>query len=208
MKGKFITLEGGEGCGKSTNLSFIVEYLTQKGIKIIQTREPGGTQIGEKIRALLLDKNNTELHADTELLLMFAARAQHIQQKIIPALAQGNWVLSDRFTDSTFAYQGAGRGIELNKIEQLEQWVQGDFRPDKTFILDLPVKIGLQRATQRAELDRFEREQISFFEKVRAGFLQRAQQNPSVYSVIDANVELALVQQQIAQQLDSLLAWK
>lgn len=205
MKGKFLTLEGGEGCGKTTNLAFMVDYLEQKGIEIVQTREPGGTEISEKIRAILLDKNNTDLQSDTELLLMFAARSQHIQQKILPALTQGKWVLSDRFTDSTFAYQGAGRGIDVTKIEQLENWVQGDFRPDKTFILDLPVEVGIQRAAARAELDRFEREKIEFFKKVRSGFIQRAQQKPSIYSVIDASVDLPLVQQQIAEQLDNLL---
>lgn len=205
MKGRFITLEGGEGCGKTTNLAFIMDYLQQRGIDIIQTREPGGTEISEKIREILLDKNNTELHADAELLLMFAARAQHLQEKILPAITQGQWVLSDRFTDSTFAYQGSGRGIKNSKIKQLEDWVQGDFTPDKTFILDLPIEIGMARAAKRAELDRFEREEMTFFDNVRKGFLQRAALKPSVYSVIDASGDLASVQQQIAKQLKTLL---
>jgi len=205
MIGKFITLEGGEGCGKTTNLEFIVDYLQQHSIDIIKTREPGGTEISEKIRELLLDKNNVDLHADAELLLMFAARAQHLQQKILPAIAQGQWVLSDRFTDSTFAYQGSGRGIDADKIKQLETWVQGDFTPNKTFILDLPIEIGMERAAKRAELDRFEREKMDFFSKVRQGFLQRAALKPNIYCVVDASVDLATVQQQIAQELDTLL---
>jgi len=205
MIGKFITLEGGEGCGKTTNLEFIVDYLQQHNIDVIKTREPGGTEISEKIRELLLDKNNIDLHADAELLLMFAARAQHLQQKILPAIAQGHWVLSDRFTDSTFAYQGAGRGIDEHKIKQLETWVQGDFSPNKTFILDLPIEIGMERAAKRAELDRFEREEMEFFSKVRHGFLQRAALKPNRYCVVDASVDLASVQQQIAQELDTLL---
>ncbi len=204
-QGKFITLEGGEGCGKTTNLNFIADYLAHKGIDIVQTREPGGTEISEKIRTLLLDKNNTGLHADTELLLMFAARAQHLQQKILPALAQGQWVLSDRFTDSTFAYQGAGRGIAFERIKQLEHWVQNGLSPDKTFILDLPVDIGLARAAKRAELDRFEREKMDFFSRVREGFLQRAALNPDIYCVVDASQNLSEVQRQIAKQLDVLL---
>ncbi len=205
MKGRFITLEGGEGCGKTTNLAFIVDYLQQRGIDVIQTREPGGTEISEKIRELLLDKNNTELHADTELLLMFAARSQHLHQKIMPAIAEGQWVLSDRFTDSTFAYQGSGRGIAYSKIEQLEDWVQDGFTPDKTFILDLPIEIGMARAAKRAELDRFEREEMTFFDNVRKGFLQRAALKPNIYSVIDASVDLASVQRQIAKELNAFL---
>ncbi len=205
MTGKFITLEGGEGCGKTTNLTFIVDYLKQKGIDVVQTREPGGTEISEKIRALLLDKNNTDLHTDTELLLMFAARAQHLQQKILPAIALGQWVLSDRFTDSTFAYQGAGRGINTDRITQLENWVQKGLTPDKTFILDLPIEIGMDRAAKRAELDRFEREEMDFFSRVKQGFLQRAALKPDVYCVVDASLELVAVQQQIVKELEALL---
>lgn len=205
MNGKFITLEGGEACGKTSNLAFIIDYLHQKGIDTIQTREPGGTEISEKIRALLLDKNNTDLHADAELLLMFAARAQHLQQKILPAIARGQWVLSDRFTDSTFAYQGAGRGIDTNKIKQLENWVQNGFTPDKTIILDLPIEIGMERAAKRGEFDRFEKEEMDFFENVRKGFLQRAALKPAIYSVIDASLNLASVQRCIAKELDTLL---
>lgn len=203
-RGKFITLEGSEGCGKTTNLIFIADYLKNKGINLIQTREPGGTVISEKIRALLLDKENTDLVDDAELLLMFAARAQHLKQKILPAIHRGDWVLSDRFTDSTFAYQGFGRGIDLEKINQLEHWVQNDFRPDKTFILDLPVEVGMHRAAARAELDRFESEKINFFEKVRQGFLSRANQNPSRYCIIDASKSLEAVQKELSSELDAL----
>ncbi|MBL7003485.1 MAG: dTMP kinase [Gammaproteobacteria bacterium] len=204
-KGKFLTLEGGEGCGKTTNLNYIADYLRSNGVNLITTREPGGTEISEKIRSLLLDKNNVDIHADTELLMMFAARAQHLQQKILPAINNGQWVLSDRFTDSTFAYQGAGRGIEVKKIEALEQWVQAGFTPDKTFILDLPIEVGMERAAKRAELDRFESEKHEFFNHVRQGFLQRAKQNPSVYSVIDATGDLKSVQHKIKIELDKLL---
>lgn len=205
MRGKFLTLEGGEGCGKTTNLAFIVDFLENNHIEVIQTREPGGTEISEKIRDLLLDKKTIGLHADTELLLMFAARAQHLQQKILPALQEGKWVLSDRFTDSTFAYQGSGRGIDYQRIELLENWVQQGLTPDKTFILDLPIEVGMKRAAKRAELDRFESEKMDFFRKVRDGFLSRAKINPDFYSVIDASVDLVSVQQQIAKELQKLL---
>ena len=163
MRGRFITLEGSEGSGKSTNLNYIHQRLQQAGLEVILTREPGGTPLAEKIRELLLDKQNTAMVSDTELLLMFAARAQHLNELIIPALEQGKWVLCDRFTDATYAYQGAGRGIAHDRIAQLETWVQGELRPDLTFFLDLPVAQGLARAGERAELDRFEREEIDFF---------------------------------------------
>ena len=158
-KGKFITIEGSEGAGKSTNIRFIQDYLSEKKIDFISTREPGGTPIAEKIRDLLLDKANTSLCNDAELLLMFAARAQHLNELIIPALESGKWVLSDRFTDASYAYQGGGRGLSWEKIAQLEQFVQGNLRPDATILLDIPVEEGMQRVRDRGETDRFEQEQ-------------------------------------------------
>jgi dTMP kinase len=207
--GRFITLEGTEGAGKSTNLEFMSEWIRQQGIDLVVTREPGGTEISEKIRTLLLDPDNKGMHADTELLLMFAARAQHLQQKILPAIAQGHWVLSDRFTDASYAYQGAARQMGFERIAPLEQWVQGSVQPDCTFFLDLPIAMGMQRVAQRAEgKDRFEQEQQDFFEAVRQGYLKRVELNPSRYRVIDASVPLDKVQQQIQHQLESVLQWK
>ena len=203
MRGRFITLEGSEGCGKSTNLAYIHQYLVDAGIPVCMTREPGGTPLGEQIRALLLDAKQTAMHSDTELLLMFAARAQHLQQTILPALERGEWVLCDRFTDASYAYQGYGRGIALERIAQLETWVQGQLRPDLTLFLDLPVAIGLKRAGERGEPDRFEREQMDFFERVRQGYLAQAARDPARYRVIDASVSLEAVQQEIAAVLNS-----
>lgn len=203
MRGRFITLEGSEGCGKSTNLAYIHQYLVDAGIPVCMTREPGGTPLGEQIRALLLDAKQTAMHSDTELLLMFAARAQHLQQTILPALERGEWVLCDRFTDASYAYQGYGRGIALERIAQLETWVQGQLRPDLTLFLDLPVAIGLKRAGERGEPDRFEREQMDFFERVRQGYLAQAGKDPARYRVIDASVSLEAVQQEIAAVLNS-----
>ncbi len=205
MRGRFITLEGSEGSGKSTNLAFIHQQLQQAGLDVVLTREPGGTPLGEQIRELLLDHRQQAMHSDTELLLMFAARAQHIREVILPALERGQWVLCDRFTDATYAYQGAGRGIDESRIAQLEQWVQGDLRPDLTFFLDLPVEQGLARAGERAELDRFEREQIDFFERVRQGYLAQAERHPQRYRLVDASLPLAQVQAQLAQQISNYL---
>ncbi|WP_455211002.1 dTMP kinase [Kaarinaea lacus] len=209
MPGKFITLEGGEGAGKSTALAFIAQVIRDQGIKLILTREPGGTPLGEQIRALLLDHQNDQMCDDTELLLMFAARAQHLAQVIEPALLDGKWVLCDRFTDATYAYQGGGRGINIQRIAQLEQWVQGDRRPDLTVLLDVPVEIGMQRISTREETqgqhDRFERERHSFFEKVRQTYLQRADQYPNQYRVIDASPSLENVQQQLRNVVTSYI---
>jgi len=203
--GKFITLEGGEGVGKTTNLDFIQQYLSQQGIEVVVTREPGGTPFAEKIRDLLLMPNPGEhIAEDTELLLMFASRAQHLAQVIKPALKAGKWVLCSRFTDSSLAYQGGGRGIPLEKIQQLAQWVHGDCQPDLTLILDLPAGVGLERAKARDALDRIELEKIDFFERVRKTYLQLAQ-SAGRYKLIDANVPLAQVQNQIRQHLDLLL---
>jgi len=205
-QGKFITLEGGEGAGKSSNIPFIETYLRERDIHILMTREPGGTSLSERIRDILLDKNEQHMTSDTELLLMFAARAQHLEQVILPALANGQWVICDRFTDATYAYQGGGRGIANERIAILEQWVQGDVRPDMTLIFDLPVEVGLARAGQRSTPDRFEQENRRFFERVRAAYLRRAEAAPQRYTIIDASPELPVVQAQIAAVLDGLLA--
>ncbi|NKI17325.1 dTMP kinase [Spongiibacter sp. KMU-166] len=201
LRGRFISLEGGEGVGKSSNIAFIVDWLTDAGIPFIQTREPGGTPLAEEVRELLLrprDEGMTEL---SELLLVFAARAQHLHTKIEPALAAGTWVLCDRFTDATFAYQGYGRGLSRDTIEQLQQMVQGARRPDLTLLLDAPVEVGMARAGERGELDRFEQEQHSFFERVRAGYLALAEADPQRFSIIDASQPLADVQRDIGQVL-------
>jgi dTMP kinase len=168
VKGKFITVEGTEGVGKSTNLEFIRSQLCAAGMDVVQTREPGGTPLGEAIRGLLLDPAFTGMDELCELQLMFAARAEHLGKVIRPALERGQCVLSDRFTDATYAYQGGGRGVDVSVIARLEELVQGDFRPDLTLLLDVPVEVGLARAGQRGSLDRFEQEQIEFFERVRA----------------------------------------
>lgn len=185
-RGLFLTLEGAEGVGKSTNIEFITQYLDQRGIEYVLTREPGGTQLGEKIRELLLAVHEEPMSELTELLLVFAARAQHLDKIIEPALAAGKWVVCDRFTDATFAYQGAGRGLSMETIGELESMVQGELQPDLTLILDLDPEIGMQRAGNRGELDRFEREQMSFFRHVRQGYLDIAQAEPERCKVIDA----------------------
>ncbi|MFI0375688.1 MAG: dTMP kinase [Candidatus Thiodiazotropha sp.] len=196
-KGRFITVEGGEGAGKSSNLAFIQSLIETAGKQVLFTREPGGTPLGEAIRELLLGHKHTGMADNTELLLMFAARAEHLQQKILPALERGIWVLCDRFTDASFAYQGAGRGLSLEKIAKLQQFVQGTLRPDLTLLLDVPVDTGLQRAGKRSEPDRFESENRTFFEKVRAGYLQITALEPDRVQVIDASPALEMVQDQI-----------
>jgi dTMP kinase len=204
--GKFITLEGTEGAGKSTNLSFIEDWLSNQNIEVVTTREPGGTQIGEAVREILLNTKHTEMTPETELMLMFSARNQHIQEKIIPALKAGKWVVSDRFTDASYAYQGAARGIEYQRISELEQWVQQGFHPDMTFVFDLSIEEGMKRVKSRGEkTDRFEQEQKDFFEKVRKSYLHRASQSPKKYTVLDASNSLNRVQQQIEQTLKELI---
>jgi len=204
--GKFITIEGGEGAGKSTNIEFIKAFLLEKGITVLQTREPGGTPLAERIRNILLDKTETSVHSDTELLLMFAARAQHLHEVILPAIRKGSWVLCDRFTDATYAYQGGGRGIDMQRIESLENWVQGHFRPDLTLIFDLPIEVGLERAGKRSEPDRFELENVEFFKRVRETYLMRANQLPDKYAVINAEPELSEVQNQLTCVLEKLMS--
>jgi len=204
-RGKFITLEGGEGVGKTTNLSFIQEHLQQHAISVTVTREPGGTALAEKIRQLVLDKDSESISDTTELLLMFAARAQHIQHVIEPALAQGHWVLCDRFTDATYAYQGGGRELSIATITLLEQLVQGELRPDLTLLLDAPIEIGMERAQKRGAFDRFEAEKISFFTRVRNMYLSRAAQQPDRIKVIQANQSLVSVQSDIIEVLNDFV---
>jgi dTMP kinase len=203
--GKFLTLEGTEGVGKSTNLAYVHDWLQARNIEVIVTREPGGTPLAEQIRELLLAKREESVDQTAELLLVFAARAQHIAQVIKPALARGAWVLSDRFTDATFAYQGGGRGLDKNIIQQLEVMVQGDLRPDLTLILDIDVKLGLTRASQRGELDRFESETLDFFERVRTAYRERAIANSARYAIVDAGQTLEKVQQDIDRVLRKLI---
>ncbi|MCK5829362.1 MAG: dTMP kinase [Methylococcales bacterium] len=204
-KGTFITLEGGEGVGKSTNLSLIKQQLEQSGKKVITTREPGGTAFAEKIRTLLLENREEVVSEQAELLLMFAARAQHIYHVIQPALVQGHWVLCDRFTDATYAYQGGGRSMDTKMIEWLEDSVQGSLKPDLTLLLDAPVNVGMDRANKRGELDRFESEKKVFFEKVRAAYLQRAKQYPQQIKVINADQSLSKVKKEISFEIKKIL---
>ncbi|MGC5700413.1 dTMP kinase [Pseudomonas sp. NFXW11] len=205
MTGLFITLEGPEGAGKSTNREYLAERLRAAGIEVLLTREPGGTPLAERIREVLLSPAEEVMNADTELLLVFAARAQHLATVIRPALARGAVVLCDRFTDSTYAYQGAGRGLSLARINALEEFVQGELRPDLTLVFDLPVEVGLARASARGRLDRFEQEGQEFFQKVRQAFLERAAAAPQRYFLLDAAQPLAQVQQAIDGLLPSLL---
>ncbi len=204
-RGRFITLEGGEGVGKTTNLAFIKDYLHQHGIPVIVTREPGGTGLAEKIRHLLLDKDSEAVSEHAELLLIFAARAQHIKHVIEPALARGIWVLCDRFTDATYAYQGGGRSMRNSTIEWLENLVQGNLRPDLTVLLDAPVEIGIERARARGFFDRFEAENISFFEHVRRAYLLQAELNPERIKIIKANQPLVDVQREIINIIGAFL---
>ncbi|NVJ65907.1 MAG: dTMP kinase [Gammaproteobacteria bacterium] len=199
--GKFITIEGTEGVGKSTNIAFITQWLADKDIDILHTREPGGTPLAEEIRELLLANRDETVDSRTELLLMFAARCQHVATKIKPALEQGQWVLSDRFTDASFAYQGAGRNLGFERLSKLEDWSLNGFKPDLTIMLDLPIEIGLARAAERSEKDRFESEQIEFFNRVRQGYLAIAEAEPERMKVIDATGSIEQVQAQIEKVL-------
>jgi len=205
VTGLFITLEGPEGAGKSTNREYLAERLRERGIEVQLTREPGGTPLAERIRELLLDPSDERMAVDTELLLVFAARAQHIAQVIRPALERGAVVLCDRFTDATYAYQGGGRGLPVERIAQLESFVQGSLRPDLTLVFDLPVEIGLSRAAARGRLDRFEQEDRAFFEAVRNTYLGRAHAEPGRYHVLDAAQSLAEVQRDLDKLLPALL---
>ncbi|MEI6227828.1 MAG: dTMP kinase [Methylophilaceae bacterium] len=190
MSGKFITLEGMDGAGKSTHIPNIINILQARGCEVVSTREPGGTALGERLRELLLHE---PMHAETETLLMFAARCEHIAAVIRPALARGAYVLSDRFTDATYAYQCGAKGVPATKIQILEQWVQSELQPDVTLLFDVPVEVSMQRLAATRVPDKFEREDADFFSRIRQAYLQRAQENPTRFRVIDASVALTEV---------------
>lgn len=204
-RGRFVTVEGIEGAGKSTQMDAIAEFLRERGIAVVLTREPGGTELGEALRGLLLDPGNRGMSTDTELLLVFAARAEHLHKVIGPALDAGQWVLSDRFTDATFAYQGGGRGVDADRIAILEQWVQGELRPDLTLLLDVPVDIGMSRIAGRGSADRFEREERAFFERIRARYLERAAAEPQRFRHIDATAPVDAVSREVLDAVGTLL---
>lgn len=201
----FITVEGVEGAGKSTCLQLVESRIRAHGHQVLVTREPGGTPLGEAVRELLLGHRHDGMGDDTELLLMFAARAEHLHARIEPALADGRWVLCDRFTDATYAYQGYGRGIDLARIAALEAWVQGGRRPDITLLLDLPVELGLARAARRSTPDRFESQALAFFQRVRAGYLALAEAAPERFRVIDASLDPDAVSAQVSGAVDAFL---
>ena len=202
--GKFITLEGIDGAGKSTQLEFIVAWLQGKGMPVVVTREPGGTHLGEQLRSILLD-NSTVMHPETEALLMFAARREHLDKVIVPALKEGTHVVSDRFTDASFAYQGGGRGLDWEKIETLEFWVQGDLQPDLTLYFDIPVALGRHRVDEIKTRDRFEQEQSDFHQGVRVAYLKRARQFPYRIHAIDAQQSVEAVRNDVERILSNLL---
>lgn len=204
-RGKFITIEGTEGVGKSTNIAFIQEWLAAANIDVLVTREPGGTPLAEQIRNLLLAHREEAVDSTAELLLMFAARAQHLNTVIEPALASGRWVVCDRFTDATFAYQGGGRGLDCQTISDLEKLVQRGQQPDLTLLLDIDVREGLARAGLRGDFDRFEKEDVAFFERVRDAYHARITHQPERFVTIDASHDLPEVQNAIAQALSTLL---
>jgi dTMP kinase len=204
VRGAFVTLEGGEGVGKSTNLAFVVSHLEARGVEVVATREPGGTPLGETIRAWILDGEHGALSAEVEALLMFAARARHLDTVIRPALEDGKWVVCDRFTDATFAYQGGGRGADIRLLDALETGVQRGLEPDLTLLLDAPLDVGRRRIAERT-WGHFEREQAPFFERVRRAYLERAQRDPKRMRVVDAAGTLEQVQAAIIRELDALL---
>jgi dTMP kinase len=201
-RGKFITLEGMDGAGKSTHIPNIIAILKARGVEVVSTREPGGTRLGEQLRALLL---HDAMHAETETLLMFAARREHIANVIEPALKRGACVLSDRFTDATYAYQCGAKGVSSNKIKQLEKWVQGKLQPDLTLLFDVPVEISMKRLTTAREPDKFEREDAKFFEKLRLAYLARAKENPARFRIIDANQALDKVKAEVNKVLEEII---
>ncbi len=205
-RGLFITVEGGEGVGKSTNIAFLEQQLRDRGVDLLVTREPGGSKLGEALRQLLLGVGDEPVDPMAELLLMFAARAQHISTRIEPALAAGRWVVCDRFTDATYAYQCGGRGIDRKAVNALEKLVQGQLRPDCTLLLDAPVSTGMARARERGDLDRFEQEELAFFERVRATYLELAEDSSGRYRIIDASQSLDDVQRQLLKVCTELTA--
>jgi dTMP kinase len=199
-KGRFITLEGIDGAGKSTHLSWIAEQLRVRCPEVVVTREPGGTPLGEKLREVLLKQT---MHPETETLIIFAARREHLDKVILPALTRGAWVIADRFSDATFAYQGGGRGVSPDKLEILERWIQQGLQPDLTLLFDVPVAIGKKRLSGNARFDRFEREQEVFFENVRSAYLERAARYPRRFRVIDASQSMEQVKKQLKQIITS-----
>ena len=198
---KFITFEGVDGAGKSTHLAWFADVLRQRGHDVVVTREPGGTPLGEQLREVLL---NQPMSIGTEALLMFAARLEHIEQVIKPALHAGKWVISDRFSDASFAYQGGGRGLDWDKLIRLEQWVHADLQPDLTLFFDVPVEVARQRLSNNVSLDRFEQEQADFFERVRAGYHKRVRQNPQRYIVIDAEQSIDSIKKKLEEIIISI----
>lgn len=204
-KGIFISFEGVEGAGKTTNIQYIAKKIKESGHDILLTREPGGTKLSEAIRELLISKDFPEMHVTTELLMMFAARSEHLNKVILPAINDGKWVLCDRFTDATYAYQGAGRGISNNTIATLETLVQGSLKPNLTFLFDLEAEIGLGRAKSRGETDRFEQQHLDFFNKVRNKYLEMAAKEKNRYRIVNAQHDLKTVQKQIDNLLLEIL---
>ena len=200
-RGRFLTVEGVDGAGKSTQLPKIEDWLRRTGVMTLATREPGGTPLGESLRAVLLDPRFTGMSPAAELLVMFAARAEHVEKRIAPALAQGAWVLCERFTDATFAYQGGGRDVDPARIAALEETVQGDIRPDLVLVLDVPVEVGLERSARRGAADRFEHETVEFFRRVREVYLGRAREQPERYAVIDARADEETVTEHMVREI-------
>jgi dTMP kinase len=200
--GKFISFEGIDGAGKSTHIGFVSDYIKARGIELVSTREPGGTPLGERIRELFLHE---KMHLETETLLVFASRREHLAQVIEPALARGAWVLSDRFTDASFAYQHGGRGLDRAKLETLAHWVHADLQPDLTFLFDVPLDVARSRLDATRDLDKFEREQEHFFHATRSEYLRRAAEFPQRFRVIDSTRSIAAIQQELAGILDSVL---
>lgn len=202
MQGKFITFEGIDGAGKSTHIGFVADFLVARGKQVVSSREPGGTPLGEKLRDLLL---HDKMHLETEALLMFASRREHIAQVIAPNLEQGNWVLSDRFTDASFAYQSGGRGLDRCRLEALESWVHAGLQPDLTLLFDVPLEVARERLDATRTLDKFEREQADFFARCRAEYLRRAEQFPERFVIVDSTRGIAEIQAGLADVLEKLL---
>jgi dTMP kinase len=206
QQAKFVTFEGIEGVGKSTCIATLAGHLKKKNIEYVLTREPGGTAIGEALRSILLSEHSESIESDTECLMVFAARAQHIKKVVHPNLTAGIWVISDRFTDSTYAYQGGGRKIPTEKIAQLEQWVHPNLQPDLTILLDADLEIALLRAKERGQADRFEGESLEFFKAARDVYLQRAKEHADRFRIIDANQALPAVQEQLHKLVEEWLS--
>ncbi len=204
-KGKLITVEGIEGVGKSSNVNFIAKYIHDAGNQVIVTREPGGTPIAESIRGIILSDFDEHMLGETELLLLYAGRLQHVENVIKPAMKKGQWVVCDRFTDATYAYQGAGRGIPISKIDELNHWTLGNFQPDWTILLDAPVDLAFERILKHRDLDRIEREKKSFFERIRLQYLEMAKRHPERYIIIDASKALIEVQTEIEKIMANLI---